>query len=86
MSRKIQEISYEICDLLFEGVWKRASATAAIPYLNAMTELDTLDEMYHQDSARSIVLYFLSNATSWRGDAARRIKAELREMLKEHIG
>lgn len=29
---------------------------------------------------RSIVLYFLSNATTWRGDDARRIKAELKKL------
>jgi len=28
------------------------------------------------------VRYFLSNATTWRGDTARRIKAELKEMLR----
>jgi hypothetical protein len=40
--------------------------------------------MYGQDSALSIIAYFLSNATTWRGDDARRLKAELREILKQH--
>jgi len=30
-----------------------------------------------------IVRYFLSNATTWRGETARRIKAELKQMLKQ---
>jgi hypothetical protein len=34
------------------------------------------------DSARSVVLYFLSNASSWRGDVAKRVKAELKAHLK----
>ena len=33
------------------------------------------------DDARGIVLYFLSNAGSRRGEVAKRVKAELRGML-----
>ena len=54
----------------------------AVPYLNAMSKLDDIKQPYGYDSGESIVRYFLSNATSWRGDNARRIKAELKEMLK----
>ena len=43
----------------------------------------TIQENYFLDSAESIVLYFLSNAQTWRGEVARRIKKELKEMLKE---
>jgi hypothetical protein len=52
----------------------------ALPYLRAMDTLGSIDSSYGQDSARSIVLYFLSNARSWRGDDARRIKAELKAL------
>jgi len=52
----------------------------AVPYLNAMRCLDTITDDYGADSGKSIVLYFLSNATTWRGDTARRIKAELKAM------
>lgn len=54
----------------------------AVPYLDAMTTLTDIRGNYGQDDARSIVLYFLSNATTWRGDNARRIKAELKTLLK----
>jgi hypothetical protein len=54
----------------------------AMPYLDAMSTLDRMSDNYFQDSAKSIVLYFLSNATSWRGDTARRVKAELKGMVK----
>lgn len=54
----------------------------AVPYLEAMRTLDNVHDSYGVDSGRSIVLYFLSNATSWRGPDARRIKAELKELLK----
>lgn len=54
----------------------------AVPYIEALRDLNTIDEMHGLDSAKSIVLYFLSNATTWRGEDARRIKAELKSHLK----
>jgi hypothetical protein len=56
---------------------------AAKPYLDAMARLDSITDCYGLDSADSIVRYFLSNATSWRGDTARSIKAELKGMLRK---
>lgn len=55
---------------------------AAVPYLNAMQDLNSINDNFGLDSAKSIVLYFLSNAGSWRGETAKRIKAELKEMVK----
>lgn len=55
---------------------------AAAPYLDAMQELSAITDNYYCDSAKSIVIYFLGNAQSWRGDAARRIKAELKALYK----
>jgi hypothetical protein len=54
----------------------------AVPYLQAMFILDDINQTYCYDSGESIVRYFLNNATSWRGDTARRVKAELKGMLK----
>lgn len=54
---------------------------AARPYLDAMRQLDRITDNYYCDPATDIVRRFLSNATSWRGEDARRIKAELRAML-----
>ena len=51
-------------------------------YLEPMTTLGTINDTYGQDSARSIVAYALSNLSAWRGDDARRIKAELNAHLK----
>jgi hypothetical protein len=53
----------------------------AEPYLNAMATLDSINDRYMQESARSIVRYFLANASNWRGETARRIKAELKTMV-----
>lgn len=54
----------------------------AVPYLDAMVSLNSVSDSYGYDSADSIVRYFLANAATWRGDTARRIKAELKGMLK----
>ncbi len=61
--------------------WKNVYFGAK-PYLEAMETLDSIEGKYYQDSAKSIVLYFLCNATTWRGEEARRIKKELNDMAK----
>ena len=60
--------------------WKKVNY-AAVPYLDAMQQLNSIDDNFILDSARSIVRYFLSNATTWRGEKAREIKAELKAMV-----
>lgn len=74
--RTLNEIAIEI-----KRDWK-APYFGAVPYLEAMRSLRTVDDAYYEDSAESIVLYFLSNAKAWRGDTARRVKAELKALLK----
>jgi hypothetical protein len=54
----------------------------AEPYLHAMSRLDKITDKFGDDDAETVVIYFLSNAAYWRGPDARRIKAELNEMLK----
>ena len=54
----------------------------ARPYLDAMSTLSSIKDNYGLDSAESVVQYFLANAGTWRGEDARRIKAELKGMLK----
>ena len=56
----------------------------AVPYLEAMATLTSVRDKYGYDSGDSIVRYFLSNATTWRGDTARRVKAELKAILANH--
>jgi hypothetical protein len=50
----------------------------ARPYLEAMADLENIGDSYGADSGRSVVLYFLSNARSFKGEAAKAIKAELK--------
>lgn len=73
--RSLRDIAREI-----RREWRPVNYAAA-PYLDAMSELDKISDRYYEDSADSIVRYFLSNASTWRGDTARRVKAELKGML-----
>jgi hypothetical protein len=60
--------------------WKKPYF-GAVPYLEAMACLSSIHGAYYQDSAKSIVAYFLANAGTWRGDTARRVKAELKGLI-----
>jgi hypothetical protein len=60
--------------------WKKPYF-GAVPYLNAMLTLGGIGDKYGLDDARSIVQYFLANANTWRGEDARRIKAELKSIM-----
>lgn len=76
MSRKIYEIADEI-----RSDWKKVNY-AAEPYLRAMEMLVDIEDHYYEDDAASVVLYFLANAQTWRGETAKRIKKELKELAK----
>lgn len=75
-ARPISQIASEI-----SRDWKKVNF-AAKPYLDAMYSLDSINDKYGMDSGKSIVAYFLSNASQWRGEKAKEIKKELNKMLK----
>jgi len=60
--------------------WKNVNY-AAKPYLDAMLTMSNVNDGFGYDSGESVILYFLSNAGAWRGEVAKRIKAELRKMV-----
>jgi hypothetical protein len=60
--------------------WGAKIFFGAKPYLEAMKQLETMNDMYGMDDAKSIILYFLSNASSFRGERARELKAELKKI------
>jgi hypothetical protein len=76
MTRPIYEIADEI-----RKEWPKPYF-GAVPYISAMRSLNSIHDSYGWDDGKSVVLYFLSNATTWRGESARRIKAELKAILK----
>lgn len=76
MARPLNEIAREI-----RKDWQNMSYCAR-PYVDAMETLTSINDNYFFDSGYSIVAYFLANAGTWRGETARRIKAELKELIK----
>jgi hypothetical protein len=76
-TRQLNTIANEI----FQD-WEEKVYFGARPYLEAMTTLSDINQDFGCDSGKSIVRYFLANATTWRGETARRIKKELNSMLK----
>jgi hypothetical protein len=54
----------------------------AVPYLDALDTLNHISDYYGADPGSQIVAYFLSNATTWRGETAKRVKKELNRRLK----
>ena len=80
MSRPIHDIAREI-----KALWAKPYF-GAVPYIDAMLSLQTASDFFIADSGESIILYFLANAATWRGPDAKRIKAELKDALKELKG
>ena len=61
--------------------WKKPYF-GAVPYLNALSQLNSIADTYYAEEAKSIVLYFISNASTWRGPIAKAVKAELKKRAK----
>lgn len=86
MPRPLNKIA---ADILTEWGPKARSLSAppymqfCLPYVDAMLELQSITDTYGLDDAEGIVLRFLTNAASWRGDKARQIKSELNAHLEE---
>ena len=78
-NRPLREIALDIqSDYLDRG---KNLPYGAVPYVEAMLSLNSIDDWFYQDSADSIVRYALSNLQGWRGETARRVKAELKSLL-----
>ena len=75
MNRTLSEIAKDILQH-----WKNPYFGAK-PYIQAMLLIHSTDPKapYLAESAEDIVAYFLANATTFRGEDAKRIKAELRK-------
>ena len=76
MTRPLREIAREI-----RKDWPQPYV-GAVPSLEAMSTPDNVDDPDFTESARTQVMYFLANAGTWRGETARRVKAELKGILK----
>lgn len=61
--------------------WKEKFAYA-VPYVHALMNCSKPTDMYGMDSARNLIPYLLGNLSTYRGETAKRLKAELKAMLK----
>jgi hypothetical protein len=73
--RPLYEIAAEV-----RSDWKKVYFGAE-PYLDAMSSLNQVGDNYGMDTGDSIVRYFLSNAATWRGEVAKRVKNELKKII-----
>lgn len=73
MARNLSQIAKDI-----RKDWKKVYFGAE-PYLYAMESINSPepDAPYFLETAKDMVIYFLHNATTWRGETARTIKKEL---------
>lgn len=76
MARPIKEIAKDI-----QKAWKNPSPYA-LAYLNPMLTLNSIEDNYFLDDAERIVLCFLEEAKTFRGEEARKLKQELKDLLK----
>lgn len=84
--RTFSEIAQEVTTLWQKKYGKELpwSLKCSLPYLEALLECHTTDKdaMYYCETIESVVVYFLANLTYWKGEDAKRIKTELKDMIK----
>ena len=74
--RLISSIAYDI-----KKAWVKPYFGAK-PYLDAMVHLNTINDKYYEDTAQSVIMYFLANASTFRGNDAKVLKQELKNLMK----
>ena len=60
--------------------WQNVKYSAK-PYLYALCHLHDINDRYGYDDGKSLILYFLSNASSYRGENAKKYKSELKALI-----
>lgn len=63
--------------------WGSKVYFGAKPYLDAMEFLSSKTDKYGFDSAETILIYFLCNAQTFRGERAKLLKQEIKDILQE---
>jgi hypothetical protein len=84
LTRPLAAVAAEI--VLDHQTRGKALYFGAVPYVNAMMFAPTgnLGASFGEDDLDTVVLYALSNLSSWRGETARRVKAELQAARAYH--
>ena len=55
----------------------------AQPYIDALSKMHNATDRFGLGTGSNAIQGFLINAQTWRGEVARRVKAELRAILKD---
>lgn len=76
MNRPLCQIAAEI-----HKDWGAKISPHARPYLFAMMSIRNITDPYGVEDGKTQVIYFLANAATWRGETAKRVKAELKKMV-----
>lgn len=84
-SKKLSELSIaEIADIIRKD-WRKTKGKVhefAVPYVDAMSCMEKITDTYIAESGKTIVAYFLSNASTWQGATAKEIKTYLNKISK----
>jgi len=80
-----EQLVHSISDLAkqIQADWRKPYF-GAVPYIVAMRQIHLISDRYYEESAKDVVVYFLANAQTWRGEEARRIKAILNKLVNEN--
>lgn len=82
VTRPLNKIAAEIITLWRTKPPSQNTVRFSAPYIQAMLDIRTCKDMYGLEYGDMIVAYALNNMGQWRGDDARRIKAELNRHLE----
>ncbi|HXC26646.1 MAG TPA: hypothetical protein VNV38_01730 [Stellaceae bacterium] len=77
MTRPLHTIAAEI-----KKDWGVRINGAAAPYIEGLSELNSPTDRWYAETGADAIQGFLNNAQTWKGAVARRIKAELKEILQ----
>ena len=64
--------------------WRTRLNGSAIPYIEGLSELRHARDRWYLETGADAIQGFLNNAQTWRGEVARRVKLELKAILKDH--
>lgn len=62
--------------------WGARMNGAAVPYVEGLCDLHGPNDRWGVETGADAIQGFLNNAQTWRGETARRIKSELKEILQ----
>ena len=72
----------QISDLIYRN-WNNMPLNA-YRYVEAMFQLDNINESFNNETGVEIISYFLANAKSWQGDVAKDVKQYLNNLIKNN--